>query len=120
MNSGAALANLLIIGLPLLLIVFLVMSQRRRQRDARALQSSLEVGDEVVTTSGMYGVVVGLDQGSIELEVADGVTVRFDRRAVGMKAPGRSPGARREHDPDDTDEPDGDGSSTSTASDEGE
>ncbi len=91
MNSGSPLGSLVIIALPLLLIVFLVMSQRRRQRETRTLQNQLVVGDEVVTTSGLFGRIVGLDESVVELEVSPGVVLRFDRRAVGMKAPAAPP-----------------------------
>jgi preprotein translocase subunit YajC len=85
--SSVGLVNLLIIALPLLLIVFLVMSQRRRQRDVQQFQSELDVGDDVVTTSGLFGTVTGLDDTVVHLEVAPGMTLRFDRRAIGMRAP---------------------------------
>lgn len=85
--QGAALVNLLIIALPLILIGVLVLSQRRRQRDAQALQASLAVGDEVVTTSGLFGRIAQLDDTVAHLEVAPGTVLRFDRRAIGMQAP---------------------------------
>lgn len=87
MNSGAALVNLLIIALPLLLIVFLVRSQRRRQREAQEFQAQLEVGQDVVTTSGLLGRITDLEDSIVHLEVAPEVVVRFDRRAIGMQAP---------------------------------
>ncbi len=48
------------------------------------MQSTLEVGDEVVLTSGVYGTVRGLDEGIARVEIADGVTVRVARGAVGQ------------------------------------
>lgn len=84
-GGGSSAAGLLIFLLPVLLIVFMVWSQRRRQRDAQALQSSLEVGDEVCTTSGLFGRVTALDDTAVTLEVSPGVAVRFDRRAIGSK-----------------------------------
>ena len=87
MQSGSGLGNLLILVLPLLLLGFLFMTQRRRARETQQLQSTLAVGDEVVTTAGLYGTVVALEDTVAVLEVAPGVHLRFDRRAVGMKAP---------------------------------
>jgi preprotein translocase subunit YajC len=84
MTSGA-LANLVFFGLPILLIGFLVLTQRRRQRDIAQLQGSLAVGDEVRTTSGLFGRIVELDDTVATLEVAQGVRLRFDRRAIGIK-----------------------------------
>jgi preprotein translocase subunit YajC len=78
--------QLLILALPLLLIVFMMVSQRRRQRDVVDFQSQLDVGQEVVTTSGLFGTITQLDDSSVHLEVAPGVVVRYDRRAIGSKA----------------------------------
>ncbi|MEP6798956.1 MAG: preprotein translocase subunit YajC [Lapillicoccus sp.] len=75
----------------LLLVGFMFWSQRRRQRSAQALQSSIGVGDDVCTTSGLFGRVVAMDDLLMHLEVAPGTVVRFDRRAVATKVePGGS------------------------------
>jgi preprotein translocase subunit YajC len=84
-NGGSPIASLLIFALPVLLIGFMVFSQRRRQREAQNLQAGLAVGDEVCTTSGLFGTVRSIDGSVVSLEVASGVTLRFDRRAIGLK-----------------------------------
>jgi preprotein translocase subunit YajC len=63
----------------------MVFAQRKRQKEAATLQSSIEVGDDVCTTSGLFGKVTAVDATTVTLEVAPGVNVRYDRRAVGMK-----------------------------------
>ena len=84
-NGGSSAASLLIFLLPVLLIAFMVFSQRRRQRETQSLQAGLAVGDEVCTTSGLFGTIRALDDTVVTLEVSPGVTVRFDRRAIGTK-----------------------------------
>jgi preprotein translocase subunit YajC len=79
-------SQLLILALPLLLIVFMMVSQRKRQRQVVDFQSQLDVGQEVVTTSGLFGRITQVDDTSVHLEVAPGVVVRYDRRAIGSKA----------------------------------
>ena len=51
----------------------------------QSLQSALTVGDEVCTTSGLFGTISSIDDSVVTLEVSPGVTVRFDRRAIGSK-----------------------------------
>ena len=92
-NGGSPIASLLIFALPVLLIVFMVFSQRRRQREVQSLQSTLAVGDEVTTTSGLYGTIKTLDDNTATLEISPGVTVRFDRRAIGTKTVPTGPAA---------------------------
>lgn len=74
--------SLLILLLPLLFIGYIFITQRRRVRDLQAMQGALTVGDEIRTTSGLFGTVTALDDSTMSLQVADGVVVRFDRRAV--------------------------------------
>jgi preprotein translocase subunit YajC len=90
-GGGSSAASLLIFALPVLLIVFMVFSQRRRQREVQSLQATLAVGDEVCTTSGMFGTITSLDDKTATLEISPGVTVRFDRRAIGTKTVSSGP-----------------------------
>jgi preprotein translocase subunit YajC len=78
---------LLIIGLPVLLIGFMFITQRRRAKAVQAMQSTLAVGDEITTSSGMLGRISALDGQIATLEVGPGVSVRFDRRAIAGPAP---------------------------------
>jgi preprotein translocase subunit YajC len=48
------------------------------------MQSSLEVGDEVMLTSGIFGTVRSLDEAAAQVEIANGVTIRVARGAVGQ------------------------------------
>lgn len=84
MNDGS-FASLLILLLPLLLIVFMVFSGRRRQRTMQDFQSSLAVGEKVVLTSGIYGTITRTEEGVLHLEIAPGTVIRVDRRAVGVR-----------------------------------
>ena len=88
MDNGSGGLGSIIFLLPFLaLIGFLFFGQRKRQREVAALHAALEVGDQVVTTSGLFGTIAALDATTVILDVASGVQLRFDRRAVGMKAP---------------------------------
>ena len=79
-----ALPIVTLVGFALLLWLLLVRPQARRQRELAHMQSTLEVGDEVVLTSGVFGTVRGLDEAVAEVEIADGVTIRVARGAVGQ------------------------------------
>ena len=63
-----------------------MFTQRRRTQQIQALQSSLAVGDEVVTTSGLYGTIVASTSTVVTLDTGSGSTLRYDRRAIGMRA----------------------------------
>ena len=60
--------------------------QKRAQQEMHALQSSLEPGDIVSTTSGLRGTVVDASyEDTIDLEIADGVVTTWVRAAVREK-----------------------------------
>src|SRR3954453_4282497 len=57
----------------------LIRPQRRRQRDQQTMQSSLEVGDEVMTASGIYGFITGFEEDKVWIEIDDDVQIRVNR-----------------------------------------
>jgi preprotein translocase subunit YajC len=69
----------------LLLVVMVLMPMRARSRQAlrvREMQSSLRVGTEIMTTSGLYGRITRLGEQTVNLEIAPGVTVEWARAAI--------------------------------------
>lgn len=86
-NSGsAAIAQLGIFALIGLAMYFLLIRpQRKRQREQIALQRGVEVGDEVMTTSGLYGFITGFDGDIAWLEIDDNVQIRIARQAIQRK-----------------------------------
>lgn len=76
--------------LPILLIavvfwLLIIRPAQRRQTATLSMQKSVEVGDDVVLTSGIFGTVVELTDDHICVEVAEGVTLRVLRGAIGSK-----------------------------------
>ena len=62
----------------------ILMPMKRRQKKVQEFQTSLKVGDRVVTTSGIYGVITKLnDDRSVQVQIADKVRVDVARAAVG-------------------------------------
>ena len=82
--TGGGLFSFALIPLMLVAMYFLIIRpNRKRARDQVALQSALEVGDEVMTTSGMIGTITGEDgPNRFCLEIDDDVQVRIARGAI--------------------------------------
>ncbi len=89
----------------LLLMLYLVLfgPQRRAKRQRAATMAALAENDEIVTIGGMHGRVAELGDGTVDVEVAEGVIVRYDRRAISS--------ILRHHDAETTDEGDDDADS---------
>ncbi|WP_298885928.1 preprotein translocase subunit YajC [uncultured Serinicoccus sp.] len=80
-GAGGSGFTLLILALPILFLLFLMFNQRRRARAVTDAQGQLQPGQEVMTTSGMYGVVRAIEGDVVHLE-AGGSVFRFQRRAI--------------------------------------
>ncbi len=79
MDQFYLLLFLIVLVLPLF---FIARRQKRALRKAQELQSSLEVGDRVMTTSGLRGTVTGLGEDTLDLEIAPGVHTTWVRAAI--------------------------------------
>jgi preprotein translocase subunit YajC len=66
--------------------VLYVLPQQRRIQAHRRFVAGLEVGDEVVTTAGIYGTVTAVEGDDVRLLIAPGVEIRLARLAVGHSA----------------------------------
>lgn len=62
--------------------VLILLPMKRRQRKIQAFQDALKVGDKVITTSGIYGVITKLGDKSLQLQIADKVRIEIARHAV--------------------------------------
>lgn len=85
MNLGSLLPFLLI---AVLIVPMVLMSrkQKRAMQQQQELQNSIEVGDKVMTTSGLYGYVANTgDDSTVDIEIADGVVTTWLRAAVREK-----------------------------------
>ena len=96
-----SLIPFLIIGF--IMYLLLIRPQRKKMREQASLQSSIGVGDEVVTTSGIYGFVTGEDdeEGLFWLEIDDDVQIRVAKGAVQRRVGG---GDDTDDDTDDSDD----------------
>ena len=56
--------------------------QRQRQTQQRRLLNELEVGDEIISTGGIFGVIKEVGEVELHVEIADGLVVRMARQAV--------------------------------------
>jgi preprotein translocase subunit YajC len=74
--------------IPLLFLVvlwfLLIRPQQKRQKEHQQLVRSLQVGDAVVTISGLHGEVIALTDDTVDLEVTDDVVLRFQRGSIGQ------------------------------------
>ena len=86
-GGGAGGADFLIQFLPIILIFvimyFLILRpQRMKARAHQEMVANLRRGDTVVTSGGMIGKVAKVDEGELQVDIAEGVRVRVVRGSV--------------------------------------
>jgi preprotein translocase subunit YajC len=85
-SSGGGLFSLLPLILIFVVMYFLLLRpQRKRQKEAAALQSAIQVNDSVLLTNGIIGVVTGIEERYLWVEIAEGVQVQVMKGSVGSR-----------------------------------
>jgi preprotein translocase subunit YajC len=82
-SQGGGIANLVFL---LLIVVvfyfFMIRPQMKRQKELKKFRESLQKGDKVVTTGGIYGKVVEIKESVVVVEVDNDVKLKIDKAAV--------------------------------------
>ncbi len=88
--------SLLVQFVPFLVIIgifyFLIFAPMRKKQKAHAeMLGKLRAGDRVLTNGGIYGTIVGVSDGVVQLRIADQVKVEVSRSAISsVERPGES------------------------------
>src|SRR5438876_6718265 len=87
-GSSALVTQLLFFAAIFAIFYFLLIRpQQKQKRDRQSMLSSVKKGDRVVTTSGLHGTVVALNEHTVTLKVADSVRLDFDRSSLARIVP---------------------------------
>jgi preprotein translocase subunit YajC len=95
-GSGSQLVGLL----PILLIfvvfyVLLIVPQQRQRKKTQEMLANLKTGDNVVTTGGIYGTIVGFRDSVVQLQIASQVRIDVSRSAIGGLQPEETKGSSK-------------------------
>jgi preprotein translocase subunit YajC len=67
--------------------VLMIRPQRQRQAQQQAMINDASVGDDVLTTGGIYGTITQAEDDDIVVEIAKDVTVHMTRRGIAAVLP---------------------------------
>lgn len=80
----SGLLPILTLVLPMIILFYLIIylpAQRRQKKTAQMLRN-LKNGDKVITNGGIYGTIVGLEEDSVQLRIAEQVKIKLARSAI--------------------------------------
>lgn len=84
-SALTAIAPLFIIMI--IFYVLLFVPQQRRQKKIQQMQNELKAGDKVITSSGIYGTIVGVEDDTVQLRIAEQVRIRLSRQSIAGPQP---------------------------------
>lgn len=71
-----------IVAMVLIFYFLLIAPVRKRQRKQDELINNLKNGDKVVTSGGIYGTVMGIQEDRLRLKVADQVKIDVTKQSI--------------------------------------
>lgn len=84
-----------LIPLILMFVIFyflLIRPQQKKAKEHREMIANLKKGDRILTSGGLQGQIVALDEATVSLEIADKVRVKVNRGYVAGLLQGSSGG----------------------------
>ena len=87
--AAPSMMSTLLFPIILIAIMYFLMirPQMKRQKEHKAMLDKLGKGDEVITSGGIAGTVIGLGESFVTVEVASGVQLRVQRAAIANVLP---------------------------------
>jgi preprotein translocase subunit YajC len=83
-NSKMDLTTILMLAVVAVLVLFMIRNNRKRKRDAAEMATKFIPGAEVMTSFGLYGTLVSVDEteNTVVLETAPKNTVKLHRQSI--------------------------------------
>ena len=77
--------------IPMLLIIvvfyfFMIRPQMKKAKDHKKYVEELKKGDKVITTSGIHGKIVDMNDTTFLVEVDSGTKIRFEKSSISLEA----------------------------------
>ena len=77
------MSTVIMFGLIIVIFYFMILRpQQKKAKERTKLLESLQKGDKVITVGGVHGTVVGLDEKTVIVQIADDVKVKHERTAI--------------------------------------
>lgn len=82
-EGGSSLTPLLMIGMMFVIIYFfMIRPQVKRQKELTTYRNSLQKGDKVITTGGIYGKIADVKDNVVTVDVGNEVRLKVDKSAI--------------------------------------
>ena len=76
----------MMIGIVIVFYFFMIRPQMNKAKEQKKFVEALKKGDKVVTTAGIHGRIVDINDTTVVLEVEGSSKIRFDKSAISLDA----------------------------------
>ena len=85
-GGGLGMQQLVVFGLiAIVFYFFMIRPQVKKQKDQKKYVNELKKGDKVVTTAGIHGRILEINDTTFLIEIDNG-KIRFDKSAISLEA----------------------------------
>lgn len=82
-GGGSMISTLIMFAAIFAIFYFMIIRpQQKRQKEREKMLGQLKKGDKVLTNGGIYGIVAGIDDKTVLVEVANNIKLKFDRASI--------------------------------------
>jgi preprotein translocase subunit YajC len=74
-----------LIAIVVIFYLLVILPQQKRTKEHKRMIESLKVGDEVLTTGGIFGVITGIADQLFTIEIAKDVKIKITKSAIATK-----------------------------------
>jgi preprotein translocase subunit YajC len=86
--SGGGFSPILIMVAFIALMYFMMIRpQQKRQKEHAALVGALKVGDEILTTGGILGIITGISDHYAIVKIAENTEIKIQKSSVASVVP---------------------------------
>ncbi|MGE5313363.1 MAG: preprotein translocase subunit YajC [Acidobacteriota bacterium] len=84
-EGGSIWSMLLMFGSIIAIFYFMIIRpQQKRAKEREKLLDSVKKGDKIITAGGIHGTVIGIDEKTLLVQIADNVKIKIERNSISV------------------------------------
>jgi preprotein translocase subunit YajC len=86
-QSGGGITQIIMFGLIFVVFYFfMIRPQMKKAKDEKNFKEGVKKGDRIITIGGIHGKIIEIENGTLILEIDNGVRVKCEQSAISMES----------------------------------
>ncbi len=82
-GGSSLISTIVMFGAIFLIFYFMIIRpQQKRSKEREKMLSNMQKGDKIITSGGLHGTIVHIDEKTVLLQVSDNVKLKYERTAI--------------------------------------